>query len=460
MNDWLDAEGHAERAFEMFERGRWAEAEMELRKALSLNPAHAEWHFNLGLTLEAAGRDTEALGCYERTIELLPTEVEPLVAAGIVANRLERYADAVRWFDRALRLDVHCEPAYANKMQSHLRLGEHDDVEATYYLAQQALEDPSPNCLAVVAESLMERDIHERAGWCLREALRISPNMPRLRARLGAVFASTGKPHRALQMYLRDLRDDPGNIDTLLDYGELLIDLGRLPEAADKFRRVLEIEPANVDAHALLGQIALRSEQYDQAYVEFELVARLDPEYLQNKVNLADVLLRRGQVDDARVSLIDALDQLYRCDDNVEVATSELRRLGNLLIKAAMPDRATKVLELAFDRNADLWRCLALARFQSGDRDGGCAASRKAVRLDPNCVLSMHNLALAAIEDGKLIIAATWIRRGLRVDRHDDGLRQLRTRLWWAHVRSAIGIKVPMTIALPRPADVDTPSTR
>ena len=57
MSDWIDAETHADRAFEMYERGRWAEAEAELRKAIELNPDHAEWHFNLGLTQEAAGRD-------------------------------------------------------------------------------------------------------------------------------------------------------------------------------------------------------------------------------------------------------------------------------------------------------------------------------------------------------------------------------------------------------------------
>ncbi len=38
MSEWLDAEAHADLALEMYERGRLAEAEAELRKALSLNP--------------------------------------------------------------------------------------------------------------------------------------------------------------------------------------------------------------------------------------------------------------------------------------------------------------------------------------------------------------------------------------------------------------------------------------
>jgi hypothetical protein len=41
----------------------------------------------------------------------------------------------------------------------------------------------------------------------------------------------------------------------------------------------------------------------------------------------------------------------------------------------------------------------------------------------------MHNLALAALQDRRLRVAWGWIRRGLQIDRHDDGLRRLRMRL-------------------------------
>ncbi len=50
----------------------------------------------------------------------------------------------------------------------------------------------------------------------------------------------------------------------------------------------------------------------------------------------------------------------------------------------------------------------------------------------------MHNLALAALEDGRLRIAAGWIRQGLEVDRHDDGLRRLRMRLWMKSIVRAL----------------------
>lgn len=452
MSDWLDAEAHADRALEMFERGRWSEAESEFRKAISLNPEQAEWHYNLGLTLEAAGRDAEALACYDRAAVLMPEQPEPMLAAGMVSHRVGKYRDAIGWFDRAIAVAPAHEPAFAGRIDALVRLERHDEAEVTFYLGQQSIPEPGASLYAAIAESLIDRERWDRAGWCLREALRIDPGMPRLRARLATVLAETGHPQRALQMYLRELRDDPGNLDTLLDYGELLMDLGRLPEAAEKFRRVLELEPANPDAHVRLGQIAGREGRWDKALLEFELVLKLDPSYPGIRLMLAEGRLRRGDLAAARAALRDELETIrlesmpgaaWPCTDDapgeVPAPAPDLDRLSGLLVEADMHEPLRRLLERrGIDRSCDpvLLRRLAWARFLGGDHDGGAAASRRVLRFDPDCLASMHNLALVALEAGQLRLAAGWISRGLRVDRHDPGIRRLRVRLTWAGVRA------------------------
>jgi len=449
MSDWLDAERHADQALEWYERGRWAEAESELRKALALNPHQSEWHYNLGLTLEAAGRDAEALLSYERCLELAPEQLESALAAGIVSNRLGEQAGAIELLERVLKLDPQCDQAYAGLIEARIRLGNHEEAGTTFYLAQQTLTDPSAHCFAAIAESMYIQGDFERAGWCLREALRLEPNYPRLRGRLAAVLAATGKPHRALQMYLRELQDDPGNIDTLHDYGDLLIDLGRLPEAAEKFRRILELEPANVTAHHRLGEIALEACRFEQAHIEFELVYKLDLAFPGIRLKLAEALLGRGRRHDARRYLIEQLDLLRAAREDPPAERQDLdgefgagaadavdaAELAHLLLRAELPREAARLFEDAVTERGDdpeLLRRLALAKFKSGDRDGGATASRRVIRLDPTCIKSMHNLALAALEEDRIITAAAWVSRGLRINGHDDGLRRLRMRVWLA----------------------------
>ncbi|MFK7960161.1 MAG: tetratricopeptide repeat protein [Phycisphaerales bacterium] len=450
MSDWLDAEGHADRALEMFERGRWAEAESELRKAISLNPDQAEWHYNLGLTIEASGRDAEALACFARTAEMMPDAVEPLLAAGGAAQRLTNWADAIKWMDRALALEFRSEAAYAGKIEGLARLERHDEAETVFYLAQQALDAPSGLCLASVARSLIERESWERAAWCLREALRIDPSIPRLRAMLAFVLAARGHRQRAVQLYLRELREDPGNIDTLLDYGELLVDMGRFSEAAEKFRRVLELEPANVEAHERLGWIATEQGNLEQAHLEYELVLKLDPEFPGIRQSLAESMMARGLKGPARQSLREEFDAWMQETADATSAPppdpDALDRFARLLLDAELPDEAARLLEAGGAATSDqpqVLRRLALARFRRGDIDGGCAAARRVLRHDPTCIASMHNLALSALNVGQLPVAAGWISRGLQTDRQDLGLRRLRMRLLIASaggwLRTSIG---------------------
>ena len=508
MSDWMDAESHADRAFEMYERGMWAEAESELRKALSLNPHQADWHFNLGLTLEAAGRDLDALASYERAIGLADEFPEPLIAAAVVAMRTGRVEAAVDWLRRAIELDGTIEAAHAHLIEAQVRLGQHEEAETSFYIAQYALPEPSALCYAAVAEALLQREKYERGGWCLREAMRINPTLPRLRARLGNVYAALGDSRRALHLYLRDLRDDPGNVDTLLDYGELLMEFNRHGEAAEKFRRVLELEPANVDAHFRLGQIASRTKRFERAMVEFELVLKLDPNYPRIRLALAEVLIARGRRDEARACLIDVIREQaaappntikppknaaknvppdrgdefpertatdsrlrisgpeapsIRIDELDEMdalpwTSSERLHLARLLMRVALVREAAELLEQILERpklsarlQVKALRQLSLARFQLGDRPGGVAASRRVLRMDPKCISAMHNLALAAIEDGRLSVAAGWIRRGLQLDRLDEGLRQLRIRLWFARLTGWFGWTRGRIVRLARP---------
>lgn len=451
MNDWFDAELHVDRALDFFERGRWAEAEAELRKALALNPDQAEWHYNLGLTLEAAGRDSEAYLSFVQAADRLSDDghsaIAAVLAAGLAASRLGRLEESETWLERALRLDPRSEVAHATTIDNLQRQGRYDDAVTAFYLAQQTI-DESAICYSAVAEALVAQGVNDKAEWCLKEALRLSPNLPRVRAQLGRVFAATNRPHRALQMYLRELRDDPGNIEALLDYGDLLVETGRLPDAAEKFRRVLELQPAHSEAHMRLGEIAIAMQRWEEAHLEFELVLKLDPGYPDARVMLAETLLQRDRAEEARELLeaeMERFDQ-WRDDQGQKTETErtasaddivdfgDVARLGRVLLQAGMPGEAARVLQAGLDLGNDspeLLRHLAVAYFQSGLSGKGTSASRRVLRQEPECVECMHNLALAALEDGRLRIASAWIRRGLQVNRNDEGLRRLRIRLWW-----------------------------
>ena len=75
-------------------------------------------------------------------------------------------------------------------------------------------------------------------------------------------------------------------------------------------------------------------------------------------------------------------------------------------------------------------RRLAVCRYRLGDTAGGIAISRRVLRHEPTCIRSMHNLSVAAMEEGRFMSAFIWAKRGLAEQPLDPGLRRLRSRLW------------------------------
>jgi tetratricopeptide (TPR) repeat protein len=63
---------HANLGLIYFATNRFAEAEAELTEAVHLHPAHAVALNNLGSTLNALGRNDEAIECYRRAIAVPP----------------------------------------------------------------------------------------------------------------------------------------------------------------------------------------------------------------------------------------------------------------------------------------------------------------------------------------------------------------------------------------------------
>ena len=433
MSTWQDAEQHADRALEFFERGRWSEAESELRKALDIDPDQGDWHFNLGLTLERCDRDAEALSSYEQATRLLPEAIGPKLAAGSACLSLLRFDDAIQWLEYVLEDEQSCEPAWAMLIEARTALNDHDGAETAFYMAQDAITEPSAAVLIAVCESLLIRELWDRAIWCAREAMKLDQDVQGGRIRLASGLIAKGEGRQATQLLLNELRQDPGNVQALLLHADLLVDSGRNQEALMKLHRILELEPANVQAHVRAGAIALEEQRWEEAFIEWGLVRRLDPSHSTASLYLAKTQLFMGRPDAARPLLQERLDRMGE-DESLE---SKLE-LATLLLQAGEPSMAAGILQaLTNDRNdAEQLRLLAVALFASDQRDEGAATSRRVLRLQPDCIASMHNLALWAFSSEHYRLSWGWVRKGLAIDPQDEELRRLRSRLIWKSIRS------------------------
>jgi tetratricopeptide (TPR) repeat protein len=446
MSDWIDAEQHADRAATLLESGRLAEAEAAFRRALAIDSAQADWHFQLGLLLEMSGRDIEAVESFDRASTAAPDMRDYVDAAASVSMRL---GDTVQAEARLARLAQLCpdDPdVWPRLITARATLGQHDEAETTFYLAEMHLDRTTAPCLVSLGESLMSRQLWDKATWCMEEATRREPAYAAAYQGLAEIHRANARPQEAMKLYRWLLDQFMGDASTAVRYAELLATSEQYDEASAVLRQVLEHDPVHVEAHFQMGELAMAQDQFQHAALAFQLVRRLDRGHERCDRALGEALLYLGQIGDARRLL--SLAAKKHTESQSAEATGSLSRFGAVLLGAELAEEAVFVFEQVAQQtrwtDLHVLRALARSRYLAGDVAGGRSVSRRVLRLSPTCVASLSNLGLASLQERRLREASGWIQRGLRAHPADEGLRQLRFKLLLHRIkkmcRSVVGL--------------------
>ncbi|MBL9148893.1 MAG: tetratricopeptide repeat protein [Phycisphaerae bacterium] len=429
------AERHAELAAEHFRRGRMADAEAELRRALANNPSRGDWHFNLGLMLDASGRFDEALRSFREATLRLPRRIEVRLAEATTLGRLGRYGDALATLEAACVLDPSSDLAWAKRIEALAELGRFDDAETIYYIAQERLES-MPISLVSMGDVQLSRGAHERAAWCYREALAAEPQLPKVRARLGRALAAGGNAEPAVRLFIEELRSNPGDIETLIECGDCLATLHRPTDAMEKYRRAAELAPALALPRVRLGLLLGAFGRHEQARAELETAYGLDPDVGLCRTSLAATALTVALTPAERANAIVLARRLLaedierRRDFSSEAAAAEFLRLADVLIREELPGLACDVLaRVSAERpyDAAILRKRMVAAFAGGRGRTARGLARRLMRVDPSAGPAVaHNLVLDALERGRPMLALSRLRSSIERYPQDPGLRSLR----------------------------------
>jgi tetratricopeptide (TPR) repeat protein len=434
MNEWMDAETRVERAHDLYEKGRWAEAAAELQAAIAINPYNPSWHFNLGLTLEALEEYERACKAYRAALELLPNDIETLNCLGVNLTRLGQYAEALQCFTRIEKIDPAYEPAFCNRIVTYAEMGQHEEAEVMFYLAQQIKED-CPLCYYNIGNSLYARRLYDRAIFCWLKTIRLDPKHPHANVRIAETYWAKGDLASARKYYEAELHVSPADADVLVDFGELLGDLGQWDQAEDKFRRALELAADNPSAHFCLGELAIRRGQPAIAETHFRQVLQLDKDFAGIHARLAQALIRQGHIQEASKHL---LVEIRRSADDPAM----LQELGQLLLDAHLTRHANGVLRRLVELSPEdpyAQHNLAVSFFRMHRIDDGIRHCRKALKLRPEYPLALYNLALAHLQKGQIPRARRYAAMALTIAPDDEHVRQLSRRLgvsgFWTRLR-------------------------
>jgi tetratricopeptide (TPR) repeat protein len=433
LEDWLRAEDCYERAQRFSESQRWIDALRELDRALEIHPDNGVWHGNRGFVLDQLQRYDDAIESYAAALEIDPHDRETNVALGIDLARVQRHAEALKVFEHVASEHSEYEPAYCHRIHVFAQLGQHEDAEQMFYLAQQ-LDDRCPHCFYHMGASLLARGLTDRAIFCFEQTLEHCPEYPDVRRQLADAYRAKGNVPKARELYLAELRHQLGDTQLLCDLADLELEAGDQTAAANTCKLVTDLEPRHTGAWFTLGRLALANGDADMAVEHLYKAVAGDPPQPGVHEKLGAACLRAGRTAAALHHLTIAINE------NPEDLHAHMA-MGNCLLELGKVKRAAEHFERLVELAPELpgpHHNLAVCAYLQGDYEAGVAHCRAALERKPDYVMAMQKLAIGHLHLRQVAQAREWVRRARQLAPDDEGVRRLARRCRLAIVALAL----------------------
>ena len=302
---------------------------------------------------------TEQAELRRQAAELLMLEARARVGligrSSAEGTRREAYEWAVRWLDRAERLDPHPPSALFNlRAQYHAAMGQ----------AEEAARD--------------------RAAAASRK-----PESARDFALIGTALLADGKPDDAELALLKALDLDPKDFWAHFALGHCRLARNRYLDAAGDFNACVVLEPKFAWPYFNRGFALARAGRLDEARQSYAHALHVNPRFAEAWVNLGLVELERNNLEAAERALDRAID-LDRATPSVLTAWAEVKsRRGN----RATADRLFERLLHEHPDDADLLTARGVSLIAT-DPARARADLDRAIELNPRHSRAHYGMAL------------------------------------------------------------------
>jgi tetratricopeptide (TPR) repeat protein len=244
---------------------RLMDAQVCCQQALAIDPVHADSFFLMGLLAVEAGNYDHAVSWFARAIgEAVKSEY--LFALGTALQRLRRFDEASKAFDKAVQLNP-----------------------------------DNPEMWRNLARALSEAERTDIALLAYLHVLKLNPRDNDAEHQSGILLLNLGRMEEALIHFTRSNELSPDQALTLELRGHALHNLKRFEEALADHQRVYALNPGNPNASNgnNIGASLQSLRRYEEALVWFDLAIALQPDFVKAYLNKGLCLAQLGRFDEA-----------------------------------------------------------------------------------------------------------------------------------------------------------------
>lgn len=257
----------------------------DLNHVLTVDPKNADAHRGLGTLFMAQKQYDQALQEFSKAAALNPKDASSYVYMGVANMSLRKpgdssaaasaqFAAAEQNFKKAIEVDSHAGPAYAE-------------------LANLYLQKKNPG----LAEQV------------LNSGISANPSVDGLYVALAAVYVQQKDFSHAEQTLQAAIKANPSSVPLYLQLATLLKDEGKQSDAENTLTSLLDQMPKSVDAAVAAGNFYRSAKMNDLAVAVYQRALAASAGNLIIQHNLEDLYLEQGQSDQAAALDAEMLNQ-------------------------------------------------------------------------------------------------------------------------------------------------------
>lgn len=219
---------------------------------------------NKGLFLACLDRFDEGFACMDQAAETATREENTHIlevsylCKGASIFRMNRYKDAIPYFQKALKINPDNDLAYFFTGNTLVEMQKFEDAIPHYdHAIRLKCKFPQVYCKKAFALNCCGK--HQAALECLKEVLLTHPDYADAHFEMGNSYMSLEKYRHAIRCHRRAVRADPRHKMAYLHLGISYMLIGQYPIARSYMEKALELAPEDSD---VMGALRLLNTRY------------------------------------------------------------------------------------------------------------------------------------------------------------------------------------------------------
>jgi tetratricopeptide (TPR) repeat protein len=327
----------ARRAFDrgtkLYEKGQYAEASIEFRRAVQKDPKFGEAYLKLGLTELKHANPEAAADALRHAVALLPDRVEP--KAELAQIYIDSYLGDPRHFavfyQQASQFTTELlsrDPNSFNglRLKGYLAIADNKpkDAIANFRRANQIRPD-QPDVISLLVQNLFRDGQSDEGESVATRFLDAHKNYGPLYDILYAHFMDLKRPSDAENVLKRKIAGNPGNSFFVTQLCGHYWSIGKREQAAPLLSQITSRPQEYPEGHLDAGNFYAENGDWNSASREYEAGIRSNPKNkLTYQKRLATVLLSAGKRPEAEKVLDEILED-HQDDDDAHASRAILR---------------------------------------------------------------------------------------------------------------------------------------